>query len=345
MSVNFHSLDLPDQDAMLNGLLNQGFPESKDSGLFSPEMLDWKFTKSGGLLNSLVGYVENSPVSFYGVLPRQYSFQGVVKTVGLVVDVLSIPAMRGRGLFVSSGQTVMNKLKKTEISCVIGFPIRPEVLPGHLKVGWQVRFPMPVYVYPIGARKTRGWRNTCIRFLFKVLYVLFSPLRLAEHSEAQLLDPIDFACDPRVENFITNQSTSHNISIQKSSQFLQWRLSRPDAIYKCFNLGTKNTSAYAICRVMDFEGFRSMAILDIDGNSKLTIRQIINHVVHYSQIEGCDLIAFCTNKSNFKRLGLRRFGFLDSPKKFQVITRPTGDSDADFVEMFSRLTWIDSDTI
>ena len=115
MSVDFHSLDLPDQGAMLHGLLNQGFPESKDSGLFSPEMLDWKFAKSGGHLNSLIGYVENSPVSFYGVLPRQYSFQGVVKTVGLVVDVLSIPAMRGRGLFVSSGQAVMNKLEKTEI--------------------------------------------------------------------------------------------------------------------------------------------------------------------------------------------------------------------------------------
>lgn len=345
MSVEFHSLDLPDQDAMLHGLLNQGFPESKDSGLFSPEMLDWKFAKSGGLMNSLVGYVENSPVSFYGVLPREYSFQGVIKTAGLVVDVLSIPVMRGRGLFVSSGHAVMNNLEKTEISCVIGFPIRPEVLPGHLKVGWQVRFPMPVYVYPIGARKTKGWRNTCIRFLFKVLYVLFSPLRLAEHSEAQLLDPMDFTCDPRVENFITNQSCSHNISIKKSSQFLQWRLSRPDAIYKCFNLGAKNTSAYAICRVMDFEGFQSLAILDIDGSSKTTIKQLMKHIIDYARSESCDLIAFCTNKSNFRRLGLRKLGFFNSPKKFQVITRATGDSDVKFTEKFTRLTWIDSDTI
>ena len=36
----------------------------------------------------------------------------MIKNVGLVVDVLSVPAMRGRGLFVSSGQAVMNKLEK-----------------------------------------------------------------------------------------------------------------------------------------------------------------------------------------------------------------------------------------
>jgi hypothetical protein len=345
LSVNFHSLDLPDQDAMLHGLLNQGFPESKDSALFSPEMLDWKFAKSGGLMNSLVGYVENSPVSFYGVLPRQYSFQGVVKTVGLVVDVLSIPAMRGRGLFVSSGQAVMNKLEKTEISCVIGFPIRPEVLPGHLKVGWQVRFPMPVYVYPIGARKTMGWRKTCSRFLFRVMYILFTPLRFTGNSEAQVLNSKEFSSDPRVRKFIESRSTTRNISIQKNSQFLQWRLSRPDAIYKCFNLGEKDTSAYAIIRVMDFEGFQSLAILDVEGSSKKTIKQLMKHVIDYARDERCDLIAFCTNKSNFKRLGLRRFGFLNSPKKFQVISRATGDSDVKFTEKFTRLTWIDSDTI
>ena len=88
-----------------------------------------------------------------------------------------------------------------------------------------------------------------------------------------------------------------------------------------------------------------MAILDIDGSSKLTIRQIIKHVINYSQNEGCDLIAFCTNKSNSKRLGLRRIGFINSLKKFQVITRATDDSDARFTEKFTRLTWFDSDTV
>ena len=345
MNLEFFSLDLPSQNAELQGLLKQGFPESKDLELFSPEMLDWKFVKSNGLSNSLVGYVDNFPVSFYGVLPRQYSFEGVIKNVGLVVDVLSIPEMRGRGLFVSSGQAVMNKLEESEISCVIGFPIRPEVLPGHLKVGWLVRFPMPVYVYPIGARKTMGWRNTCSRFLFRIMYVLFTPLRFTGDSEAQVLNSKEFAFDTRVREFIGSQSTTRNISIQKNSQFLQWRLSRPDAIYKCFNLGEKDTSAYAVIRVMDFEGFQSLAILDIDGSSKTTIKQLMKHVIEYARNERCDLVAFCTNKSNFRRLGLRRIGFLNSPKKFQVITRATGDSSVRFTEKFTRLTWIDSDTI
>ena len=27
----------------------------------------------------------------------------------------------------------------------VGFPIRPEVFPGHIKVGWKVAFDLPVY--------------------------------------------------------------------------------------------------------------------------------------------------------------------------------------------------------
>ena len=79
--------------------------------------------------------------------------------------------------------------------------------------------------------------------------------------------------------------------------------------------------------------------------AKTTIKQLMKHVIDYARNERCDLIAFCTNKSNFRRLGLRRIGFLNSPKKFQVITRATGDSDVRFTEKFTRLTWIDSDTI
>jgi len=31
------------------------------------------------------------------------------------------------------------------VSFVTGYPIRPSVLPGHIKVGWKVAFDLPVY--------------------------------------------------------------------------------------------------------------------------------------------------------------------------------------------------------
>lgn len=345
MNLEFHSLDLPAQVDVLKSLLKQGFPESNESELFSSSMLDWKFVKSTGFRHSFVGYLDNSPVSFYGVLPRQYTFEGVTHVVGLVVDVLSIPEMRGRGLFVSSGHEVMKQLEESDISCVIGFPIRPEVLPGHLKVGWHVRFVMPVYVYPIGSQKKSGWQQKIIGTLFRVLYISLSPLRFAGVVEAKKLSAIQFAHDARVEKFIADQPTDCNISLQKNPQFLQWRLSRPDATYSCFTLGEDQVSAFVISRVIDFDGFQTLAILDINGSSKIAIKQLMTYVIKYARDEKCDLIAFCSNKSNFKRLGLRRIGFLNSLKKFRVITRTIGDSTTDFTEKFSRLTWMDSDTL
>lgn len=215
MNLEFHSLDLPAQVDELQSLLKQGFPESNESELFSSSMLDWKFVKSTGFRHSFVGSVDNSPVSFYGVLPRQYTFKGRTHVVGLVVDVLSIPEMRGRGLFVSSGHAVMKQLEESKISCVIGFPIRPEVLPGHLKVGWHVRFIMPVYVYPIGSRKESGWPQKIIGTLFRVLYIALSPLRFAGKVEVQESSGVQFAHDPRVEKFMTDRPTNCVISLQK----------------------------------------------------------------------------------------------------------------------------------
>ena len=345
MNLEFLSLDLPTQVDVLQSLLKQGFPESNELELFSSSMLDWKFVKSTGFRHSFVGYVDNLPVSFYGVLPRQYTFEGATYVVGLVVDVLSIPEMRGKGLFVSSGHAVMKQLEESKISCVIGFPIRPEVLPGHLKVGWHVRFIMPVYVYPIGARKVSGWQQKIIKTLFRVFYISLSPLRFAGKVEAKKLSAIQFANDPRVAKFIMDQPTDCNISLQKNPEFLKWRLSRPDVTYSCFTLGETEVAAYAICRIMDFEGFQTLAILDIDGSSKIAVKRLMTCLIKYARDEKCDLIAFCSNKSNFKRLGLRKIGFLNSSKKFRVITRTIGDSKNDFTEKFSRLTWVDSDTI
>ena len=345
MNLEFHSLDLPAQVDVLKSLLKQGFPESNESELFSSSMLDWKFVKSTGFRHSFVGSVDNSPVSFYGVLPRQYTFKGTTHVVGLVVDVLSIPEMRGRGLFVSSGHAVMKQLEESKISCVIGFPIRPEVLPGHLKVGWHVRFIMPVYVYPIGSRKESGWPQKIIGTLFRVLYIALSPLRFAGKVEVQESSGVQFAHDPRVEKFMTDRPTNCVISLQKNPEFLKWRLSRPDATYSCFTLGEDQVSAFVVSRVMDFEGFQTLAILDIDGSSKIAIKRLMAYAIRYARDEKCDLIAFCSNKSNFKRLGLRRIGFLNSLKKFRVITRTIGDSTTDFTEKFSRLTWMDSDTL
>lgn len=345
MNLEFQPLDLHNQIPLLQDLLKKGFPDS-DIGLdFSPEMLIWKFSESFQHGLSHIGLVDGVAASFYGVLPRKYSFEGANCEIGLVVDVLSVPAMRGKGLFVSSGINALKVLETTGISSVIGFPIRPEVLPGHLKVGWKVNFSMPVYVYPIGSGPAHGFLPNIKKVILKFLYKALTPLRFSPSRSVSELSVNEFVTDKDVQQFFSGQTVVGNISLVKNPDFLKWRLSKPNARYTCFVLRGTGVSATAVVRIMNIGGFQTLAIVDLESLSVKNSKTLMSHIAAFAATSRCDLIGFCSNKSNFKRLGLRRFGFLNSPKKFKVITRSIGQSNHNLVEQFTRITWLDSDTV
>lgn len=345
MNLEFRPLDLHNQIPLLQNLLLKGFPDS-DIGLdFSPEILIWKFSESSQRGLSHIGMVDGRPVSFYGVLPRKYSFEGVNCEIGLVVDVLSVPEMRGKGLFVSSGFAAMKILETTGISSVIGFPIRPEVLPGHLKVGWKVNFLMPVYVYPIGSGPAHGFLPIVKKTILILLYKALTPLRFSPRHSVTELSVNEFITDTDVQQFFSSQPVVGNISLIKNPSFLEWRLSKPNAKYTCLVLRGLGVGATAVVRIMNIGGFETLAIVDFESISIINSRALMSHIATFAARSRCDLIGFCSNKSNFKRLGLRRFGFLNSPKNFKVITRSIGHSNHSLIEKFSRINWLDSDTV
>jgi len=345
VNLEFQPLDLHNQIPLLQDLLIKGFPDS-DIGLdFSPEMLIWKFSESSQRGLSHIGLVDGIPVTFYGVLPREYSFEGVNRELGLVVDVLSVPEMRGRGLFVSSGFAALKVLETTAISSVIGFPIRPEVMPGHLKVGWKVNFSMPVYVYPIGSGPAHGFLPNIKKTILKFLYKALTPLRFSSRRSVSELSVNEFVTDTDVQQFFSSQPVVGNISLVKNPYFLKWRLSKPNARYTCFVLRGPGVNATAVVRIMNIGGYQTLAIVDFESLSVKNSRALMSHIAAFAARLRCDLIGFCSNKSNFKRLGLRRFGFLISPKNFKVITRSIGQSNYSLIEQFSRITWLDSDTV
>lgn len=338
-------MDLSADIGTIQNLLERAFSDVDSSREFSLDVLEWKYRKASGEETCFIGAIGDKPVSFYGVLARRYISGNKVKTVGLVVDVLSVPELQGKGVFTATGKYALKHLKQTRVTSVIGFPIRPEVLPGHLKVGWEIKFKLPVYIYPIGRGEPNGLAESISRaVLFGCNFVL-SALRVRSGTRAEMLNVDDFVDNSGVLSFYRKQNQDGSVILEKNSEFLTWRLNRPKVKYVCFILRDAEVVACAICRVMKIKNIRTLVIVDIDAQNDNYAKQLANSIIDYAIHEKVTLISFCTNKTNMRRLGLLRLGFIRSHLHFDVITRDIDDHAFGFTETKSRVTWLDSDTV
>lgn len=267
--------------------------------------------------------------------------------VGLVVDVMTNTALRGQGLFISSGLEAIRRLEKTNVKTVIGFPIRKEVLPGHLKVGWNVQLTMPIYVCPVGCAQNQRFKYRLISAFAKILRVVSSPLRISKSRIIEIAVS-EFLENLSLLNFFSARTEQKLIQIDKSKKFLDWRLKRPGVDYKVFLCSDNSPKSVAIIRKMDLNGFQTIAILDFCSEGAKWTRAMIRHLIDYAKDQKIDFLAISTNPTNAKRLKILQTGFVRSHKKFKVITRSIGYNLNTFTqsdESSFRMTWLDSDTV
>ena len=345
MNLDFKSIEISADVGIIQNLLERAFPDVDSSREFSLDVLDWKYRKASEEGTCFIGAIDDEPVSFYGVLARRYISGNEVNTVGLVVDVLSVPEVQGKGVFTQTGRYAIKCLEQTRVTSVIGFPIRPEVLPGHLKIGWEIKFKLPVFFYPIGRSKAKSFTGYISKLIILSWNFALKVLRPRSGFRANVFTVDDFVVNHEVLNFYRNQNQDGSVILEKNLEFLSWRLNRPDINYVCFTLRDSEIIACAICRVMDIRGFKTLVIVDIDAQTASFSKQLTNSIIDYAIHEKVLLISFCTNKTNFKRLGFLHLGFVRSHLHFDVITRDINDNAVEFTEMNSRITWLDSDTI
>lgn len=345
MNIDFKSIDLSADVGIIQNLLERAFPDVDSSIGFSLDILDWKYRKASEEGTCFIGAIDDEPVSFYGVLSRRYISGNEVNTVGLVVDVLSVPEVQGKGVFTQTGRYALKCLEQTRVTSVIGFPIRPEVLPGHLKIGWEIKFKLPVYFYPVGRSEPNGFTEYVLKLVILSWSFALKVFRLRRGIRADVSTVDDFVVDHEVLNFYRSQNQDGSVILEKNFEFLNWRLNRPNVNYVCFTLRDPGIVACAICRVMNIKNFKTLVIVDIDSQTASFSKNLVDSIIDYAIHEKVSLISFCTSKTNVKRLGLLHLGFIRSHLHFDVITRNINDNAFEFTEMNSRITWLDSDTI
>jgi GNAT superfamily N-acetyltransferase len=339
------------------------FPENSARSASTDQYYFWKFHSVPHCPHSYEFVVKDAGalVAYYAALPYRYSIGGRLMTAGMVCDVMTHPDYRGKGLFSKVGTHALSSMQHKGIDFVTGFPIRPEVLPGHLKVGWRVAFHLPIYVAPLrvhGVLQQKGLSfiaplaQLLLRCTDAVLNTIFpgpSDSGVSVESARTF-----FSHDEDSYNtFFASWCRNRTNYLVKTIEFFLWRLGAPGQEYFVVSkedaLG--KVEGLAIVRACELIGVPSLAVLDlmVIDDDPIASRAILAAVKNLASSLRLDLVALMCSSYQAGRFRLLRNGFYRSPEKFSYIVKPLSavgrSAPSLFDEAAYSLMWVDSDDL
>ncbi len=340
-------------------LFRLSFPENVGSPQETEAHYRWKFrafpssppayeygAEEGG---ELVGY--------YAALPYRYKFFGEIKKCGMVCDVMTHPKMRGKGVFAALGRHATCALKDSGLAFTTGYPIRPEVIPGHLKVGWRIVFRLPIYIRLLQANSLLSSRG--LQLLKPVanaglatagaLCRALAPrtrLRVAVEPGDELWMSEAYAI------FLDRWLSSTRIGLVKDAAFMGWRLRAPGTNYSVIVARNDESEviALAVVRQTVLRGISCLAILDFMAipGMDAAFGVVVPAMRELAARHGAEAIVTMMSRTWARRYQLSRAGFWKSPAFFSLIVKPLEpeiDAPATLDEANWHLMWIDSDDL
>lgn len=346
-----------------HGLFKDCFPETAGTSLQSPEHYRWKYGPAGKTAPSFeFGAWDGSPaesrmIGYYAALPLAYQVAGAPSVAGLVCDVMTHSSMRGKGVFTKQGFYATDEMAQNGIDFCTGYPIRPEVIPGHIKVGWKIAFPLPVYfkmANPGAVLKSRGLGalNPFLKPLFGGYNLACKVIRpQARGATCDSVDPAVFFGSREYAQFYQKWATYHPNHLVRSAAFFGWRLKAPTASYTLTIVRRDNLLAgLAITRTTALSGFSATGIVEfmILPEHRTAAGALHDELLRIANRQGTIGVVAMVTEPQVARWMLLRNGYLKSPVKFELIlkwlaARPEPASFWDAAAW--HLTWADTDNL
>lgn len=245
--------------------------------------------------------------SGYGIVRNRYT-QGVQNLkVGLVCDVFTNTNFRKMGLFKKVSLLAIGREQLGATNFLIGFPIRDEVMPGHLSVGWKHLFDMPIW-----------WSLPRIGSLRNVTK---NP-----GMSAIMFDP-----------------PKKGIAIKVTDDFLKWRFSLFKVDY--YLISVAHSRDFAIVRKSKLKNIPFTCIVFMQSTNNRNARILVRKIRNLSLRLGTVGVIGCWNNSYAEDLNLKSSGLRQSSMSQKVIVRELNNFRCPSEEKSYRLSWIDSDTL
>ena len=340
-------------------LFEDCFPETLGTSLCTAPHYRWKYGVAGkdAPLLEYGGYEDGRIVGYYAALPFQYSLGGSAIQGSLVCDVMTHSSMRGRGIFTSMGRFATGNMAKAGVAFCTGFPIRPAVIPGHLKVGWRVAFDLPVYYRIVDLRivlaaKGKSWAGPILQPA-AALYPYFwrlgrqsaKHLRCTEYTVESFFQNVDYA------GFYAQWHRQHENHLMRTEEFLRWRLSAPSLQYRIIALHDKERIVgLAITRKTRSPGFEVVGLADLMIlDEYLPVSGLLHDALAaLARRTGAAGVSVMCGIPEAQRLHLIGNGYIRTPYKFQFIAKWLAGGDAPECLWDARkwhLMWLDADTL
>jgi hypothetical protein len=314
-------------------LFKECFPEAIGTSVISNEHYYWKFhSKKHSSLKSkeYAAYFEKDMIGYYAAIPYTYLYNGELINSAMVCDVMTGIKARGKGVFTKLGRYSTDELKEEGFDITTGYPVRPEVIPGHLKVGWEKTIKLPIY----------GRFISFTGFLkSKRLGIFAPPLNFSYTAFEKLIGLFKFSTKgytvdsynsketdgiPDLQNFYYEWQKEIPISLIKDNDFIKWRLGAPEISYHILTLKHKERIVgVLIAREFDKDGIPCMGILDISmlngfySKSKI----LLDKLVEISRMNKRELILVMISSHWKKKYKLSQSFFLRTPINFYLIVK------------------------
>lgn len=359
MTITYRDYDEARDLAGQRELFKLCFPEVLGTSVESEAHYHWKFGGYPAVVpyNAYVAEEDGTLVGFYASIPYRYSVDGRVLTAGMVCDVMTHPEWRGRGIFTGIGRYSLQRLAESGCDFTSGYPIRPEVLPGHIKVGWKVVQQMPMYLRPVGTSSVLPrWLNWMSSFVDPVVRACqrlvsrdVSGYRTAVLTREAFLEWA--SQDGSYSRFHAAWLAEQRNGLVKDVEFLTWRTAAPGATYQFVCLHKEDELAgVALVRATVLKGVKTLAVLDFMVMSAhlAGLRALHRAVLEVAIEEGTDLVACMMSRPWAVRYRLAGNFYLRSPFTFELITNRIGSGCGDdqvYDPARWNLGWIDSDDL
>jgi GNAT superfamily N-acetyltransferase len=294
-------------------------------------------------------------IGYYAAIPFSYAVAGEEMRVGMACDVMTHSSARGKGIFTKLGRYALAEMQADGLDFMTGYPIRPGVMGGHLRVGWQVAFELPMYLRPLKTNailssKHLGWLAPLAN-VGAGLYQRTLNARGARGYETSTGPPSELLRTGAFDEFVERWSTSVPNHLVKSPEFYTWRLGAPGASYQAFLISDGGTLvAAAVGRQAELQGIPSFALLDlmVAQGQERALAALFTAIDREARRCQAEAVVTMMSKHSARRNRLVRFGFLKSPFRFKLIVRSLSDAvsaDTLSAEEDWHLMWIDSDDL
>lgn len=354
MELTFESFNYKDNLDKQRNLFKDSFPETNGERIQSEEHYLWKFHSFPNIKPSFeyASYLGEEMVGYYAAIPYRYKIGGMETNVGMVCDVMTSPKQRGKGIFTKIGKFATTDLAD-KVPFTIGYPIRKEVIPGHLKIGWKIAFPLPLYIKFLRTDSFLKSRN--FGFLAPVLNLVlnccnyFLKTRVHKKYLSYISENIDDK-EGYLELVGKWEKTIKN-SLIKDTEFVRWRYSAPGRAYKFLTIySEKKMIGFVVFRKIIKENVPSYGIVDymvLPGFEDC--HGLVNKILRKeASTDHVECILCMMSKYSAGKYKLFRNGYLKSPFTFQLIIKKLTDKFNDqnlLIEEDWHLMWVDSDDI